>query len=283
MTPIILNILKSPLCMHWNNVRVLTNSNREEYEAGFSLKIESGTYQNDLSSVTLFKRQVKREMIWYHLKQSFRRKSEDIRRPLIPGENIDQVYRQKERERKRKKLEEKKKIIPGRASDSQLYYIKDNSSIKCSAKCCGALWQGCNIPPDLVTIIISGAVRKIRLSKLNMYPRTKGSFERIWFVGNQPIKIREWISKRLLGNEDLRHKYYCYIEDAYIFDTGLNGRFSVLIHWFNRSYNWNSYKTLEIDSFRPMSPGLIANWNILNQYLIFINLVIRFSETNTLI
>ena len=36
-------------------------------------------------------------------------------------------------------------------------------------------------------------------------------------------------------------------------------------------------------SFRPMSPGLIANWNILNQYLIFINLAIRFSETNTLI
>ena len=74
-------------------------------------------------------------MIWYHLKQSFRRKSEDIRRPLIPGENIDQVYRQKERERKRKKLVEKKKIIPGRASDSQLYYIKDNSSIKCRLHC----------------------------------------------------------------------------------------------------------------------------------------------------
>ena len=31
--------------MHLNNVRVLTNSNRE-YEAGFSFKTESGTYQN---------------------------------------------------------------------------------------------------------------------------------------------------------------------------------------------------------------------------------------------
>ena len=156
---------------------------------------------------------------WYHLKPTFRRKSEDIRRPLLPGENIDEVYRQKERERKRKKLEEKKpKIIPGKASHNNMFNLKDNRS----AKCCGALYQGCNIPPDLVTIIISGAVRKIRLSKLNMYPRTKGSFKRIWLVGNEQIRIGEWIWKRLLGNEDLRHKYYCYIEDAYIFGTGLN-------------------------------------------------------------
>ena len=60
-------------------------------------------------------------IFWYHLKQSLRRKSEDIRRPLIPGETIDEVYRQKERERKRKKLEEKKpKIVPGRVSQNKM-------------------------------------------------------------------------------------------------------------------------------------------------------------------
>ena len=65
------------------------------------------------------------------MKQSFRRKSEDIRRPLIPGENIDEVYRQKERERKRKKLEEQKqKIIPVRASNSQINHMQDNSNVK---------------------------------------------------------------------------------------------------------------------------------------------------------
>ena len=105
--------------MHWNNIRVLTNCNRERYEASFSFKIESGTCQNPKLN-SIFVQPIKigpMKFFWYHFKQSFRRKSEDIRRPLIPGENIDEVYRQKERERKRKKLEEKKpKIVPGRAS-----------------------------------------------------------------------------------------------------------------------------------------------------------------------
>ena len=105
--------------MHWNNIRVLTNCNRERYEASFSFEIESGTCQNPKLN-SIFVQPIKigpMKFFWYHFKQSFRRKSEDIRRPLIPGENIDEVYRQKERERKRKKLEEKKpKIVPGRAS-----------------------------------------------------------------------------------------------------------------------------------------------------------------------
>ena len=47
-------------------------------------------------------------------KQPLRIKSEDIGRSWC--DNIDQLYREKERERKRKKLEENKpKIIPGKA------------------------------------------------------------------------------------------------------------------------------------------------------------------------
>ena len=97
-------------------------------------------------------------------KPSIRRpRGGDVKRPLLKNDCIDDSFQQKERERNRKKLEEKRaKIIPGLGQKQVSWALIS--------------FKGCNIPSDLVTIIISGSIRKIRLSKLNMYPRTNGSF-----------------------------------------------------------------------------------------------------------
>ena len=47
-------------------------------------------------------------------KPSIRARGGDVKRPLLTSDCIDDIFQQKERERKRKKLEEKRaKIIPG--------------------------------------------------------------------------------------------------------------------------------------------------------------------------